>query len=211
MHSFKYALILLLLLVCPGCQQKSMPPTPNQTTLEATQNAKYNRTPSAMPEATRPTPSLPLVVEQGFMPDRLQIPAIHLDSPVEPVGLLPSGQMGVPTSFDTVGLLVPWTKPGENGNAVIAGHFDHTTGPAIFYNLRKVKPGDSIRISNACGHHYTFVVTRTQTYKTKESPLQQIFGPSDKVRLNLITCAGKFNKQTKEHSHRLIVFSELQK
>jgi LPXTG-site transpeptidase (sortase) family protein len=211
MHSFKRASILLLLWVCLGCQQKSVPPAPNHTSFETRENTKYNLTPVVMPSKIAPTPSLPPLVVKGFIPDRLQIPSIHLDAPVESVGLLPSGEMGVPVSFHKVGLLAPWTKPGENGNAVIAGHIDHKTGPAIFYNLRRVLPGAPIRISNTAGQTYTFFVTRTQKYKTKESPLQQIFGPADKARLNLITCAGKFNKKTKEHSHRLIVFSELQK
>jgi LPXTG-site transpeptidase (sortase) family protein len=208
---FKCVLLLLLLWACLGCQHKTVPPTTNQMTLEARQHPKYTITPDVMLKMTVPRPTPPPLIQKAFIPDRLQIPTIHLDAPVEPVGILFNGQMGVPASFEKVGLLVPWTKPGENGNAVIAGHIDHKTGPAIFYHLKELLPGDSIRISNDAGHSNTFLVTRIQRYKTKEAPLQKIFGPVDKARLNLITCAGKFNRKTKEHSHRLVVFSELQK
>ena len=40
--------------------------------------------------------------------------------------------MGVPKGFDTVGWFGEGTKPGAPGNAVMAGHVDSKTGPAVF-------------------------------------------------------------------------------
>lgn len=104
---------------------------------------------------------------------------------------------------------MPWTKPGENGNAVIAGHFDHYTGPAIFYHLRKLKSGDKVFLYDDKGTKLVFIVKTVESFKVKEAPLERIFGASPKAHLNLITCAGKFNKKTQEHAQRLVVFTEI--
>ena len=42
----------------------------------------------------------------------------------------------------------PGANPGQRGPAVIAGHIDSTSGPAVFYRLRELKRGNLIR-SNA--------------------------------------------------------------
>ncbi|ERI08708.1 sortase family protein [Aneurinibacillus aneurinilyticus ATCC 12856] len=144
-----------------------------------------------------------------IIPTRLEVPSIKLIAPVEPVGILANGQMGVPASFEKAGILMPWTKPGENGNAVIAGHFDHYTGPAIFYHLRKLKSGDKVFLYDDKGTKLVFIVKTVESFKVKEAPLERIFGASPKAHLNLITCAGKFNKKTQEHAQRLVVFTEI--
>lgn len=144
-----------------------------------------------------------------FLPTTLEIPAVHLKTKVEPVGIEESGRMGVPKLFDRVGILSPWTKPGEKGNAVIAGHVDHYTGPAVFYPLKKLKSGDEVIVSDSSGKKLTYVVKKVEAYKTEEAPLETIFGKADQPKLNLITCTGRFDKKRQEHAKRLVVFTEL--
>lgn len=144
-----------------------------------------------------------------IMPTRLQIPAVKLNAAVETVGVLENGQMGVPKAFDKVGILAPWTKPGEKGNAVMAGHFDHYTGPAVFYPLRRLKPGDQVVVSGGGGRKLIFIVQSVESYPTNKAPIEKIFGTTDQRRLNLITCDGKFNRKTQEHARRLVVFTRL--
>ncbi|RAP30472.1 class F sortase [Brevibacillus laterosporus] len=146
---------------------------------------------------------------KGFIPNRLRIPSIDLDTVIETVGITTEGSMDVPKAFNKVGILSPWTKPGENGSAVIAGHFDHYTGPAIFYHLKKLKPGDQVFVSNTNNDQLIYVVKEITSFNTKEAPLEKIFGESVTSHLNLITCSGKFNKKTQEHAKRLVVFTEL--
>ncbi|BAU26020.1 LPXTG-site transpeptidase (sortase) family protein [Aneurinibacillus soli] len=146
---------------------------------------------------------------KAFIPVRIEIPQIKLKAAVEPVPVLANGQMGVPTSFEKVGVLMPWTNPGEPGNAVIAGHFDHYTGPAVFYHLRKLKRGDKIFLYNRKNDKLVFIVKDVESFMTKKAPLKRIFGPSSTAQLNLITCSGKFNKKTHEHAQRLVVFAEI--
>lgn len=158
-------------------------------------------------EATFFSPATPLA--DGILPQRISIPSIKLDALVEPVGVLENGQMDVPKNFDRVGILSPWTKPGMMGNAVIAGHFDHYTGPAVFYHIRKLKPGDQIIVSGKQDKKLTFRVKKVESYPASAAPIELIFGDSQQAQLNLITCSGTFNRKTQEHAKRLVVFSEL--
>lgn len=153
------------------------------------------------------SPVTPLA--DGIVPQRISIPSIKLDALVEQVGVLENGQMDVPKIFDRVGILSPWTRPGMMGNAVIAGHFDHYTGPAVFYHIRKLKPGDQIIVTDLQNKKLTFRVKKVESYAASEAPIDSIFGDSQQARLNLITCAGAFNRKTQEHAKRLVVFSEL--
>ncbi|MBN6188856.1 class F sortase [Aneurinibacillus sp. BA2021] len=146
---------------------------------------------------------------KAIMPTRMEIPSIKLVAPIEPVSLLANGQMGAPASFKKAGMLVPWTKPGEKGTAVIAGHFDHYTGPAIFYDLRKLKPGDQVFLYDKTDQKLVFTVKAVESFPTKEAPVEKIFSNTSAAQLNLITCDGKFNRKRQEHNRRLVVFTEL--
>jgi sortase (surface protein transpeptidase) len=66
--------------------------------------------------------------------------------------------MGVPKNVDEVGWFEPGYKAGAKGHAVLAGHVDSLTGPAIFYNLQKVKPGDKVTLTDSEGRKMVFEV-----------------------------------------------------
>ncbi|GAJ99979.1 class F sortase [Geomicrobium sp. JCM 19055] len=66
-------------------------------------------------------------------PTSISIPTLNIDAPIVEVGQLDNGQMGVPDNGDDVGWYEPGTKPGGIGNAVLAGHVDDRTGPAVFF------------------------------------------------------------------------------
>lgn len=192
-------IILLLSLALLGCTSSY------QVKLSAAAESSHLEPPSIDIASPLPTP-LP---RQSVVPTRLLIPAIALDAEVETVQVLSNGQMGVPGDPERVGILMPWTKAGEPGNAVISGHVDHLTGPAVFYDLKKLSPGDRVIVANRAGTELTFLVTSVETFKTEEAPLQRIFGATDSKHLNLITCTGRFNRKTQEHERRLVVFTEL--
>ncbi|GIP35067.1 class F sortase [Paenibacillus sp. J2TS4] len=218
--AFSIILILSIVSACGTGPSDGQPGQPSSQISEPEKGISVpetasSRSPEPEPEPTpKPvveTPSLPInqADVEGIMPVRLEIPAIQIDANVIPVPILPNGQMGVPKQFDQVGILSPWTLPGEQGSAAISGHFDHYTGPAIFYGLKKLKPGDLIILSDSLEKKLTFTVQSVEVFKTSEAPLDRIFNTADKSYLNLITCAGKFNKKTQEHAMRLVVFTQL--
>src|SRR3990167_865506 len=133
--------------------------------LEAEITAVITPTPSPTP-ATLP-------------PSLLSIPRIEVEAPIEPVGIDETGKMELPQDINVVGWYSLGYKPGEAGNAVMAGHLDSTTGEgAIFYNLKQVEAGDEIITSDELGKQYKFEVTEKIIYPYDQVPLEQIFGES---------------------------------
>ncbi|MBI4226014.1 class F sortase [Candidatus Roizmanbacteria bacterium] len=156
----------------------------------------------ATPTAT-PTPTI-------VQPASVSIPKIQVAAPIEPVGTDENGKMQLPQDINVVGWYSLGSKPGEAGNAVIAGHLDSATGEgAIFYNLKIVEPGDEIIITDQTGKENRFTVTDKVIYPYDQVPIDKVFGKSSQKRLNLITCTGAWNPLEKNYSHRTIIFSQL--
>ena len=146
---------------------------------------------------------------EGIVPDRIRIPAIDVDATIQRTPLLDNGQMGVPDVAEEPGWYEQGYLPGEPGNAVIAGHVDWTDGPAVFYDLNKLKPGDEVVVESSDGTSLTFVVQRMETYPMEDSPVRSIFGFSNGSHLNLITCTGDWNKEGRFYEDRLVVYTTL--
>lgn len=116
--------------------------------------------------------------------------------------------MDVPKKWEDVAWYKLGPRPGEKGNAAIAGHLDSTTGPAVFWNLKDLQPGDTVAVIDDRGRKIDFKVTKTEIYKADEAPIADIFGPTQATRLNLITCDGTFDRNQKSYDKRLVVFTE---
>lgn len=144
-------------------------------------------------------------------PISFSMPALGVDNViVESVGLDTENKMDVPRDSDNVGWYNLGAKPGQKGSVVMAGHLDKKTGePAVFYHIKKLKPGDELKVTDSADKVFTYVVTQIKSYELSKFPLQEVFGSEDKARLNLITCEGTFDKNSDIYSHRLVVYSEL--
>ncbi|MEF2967158.1 class F sortase [Paenibacillus sp. M1] len=93
---------------------------------------------------------------------------------------------------------------------VMDGHVDSYTGPAIFFDLKKLQPGDAIIVRNRkSDRSLIYRVESVEAFNTSEAPIERIFGETDEIRLNLITCTGKYSRKKKEHEKRLVVFAKL--
>lgn len=143
-------------------------------------------------------------------PSTLLIPKLKITAPIESVGMNNQGEMAVPQNQWNVAWYNLGPKPGQIGSAVIDGHLDWTTGPAIFWHLSSLTSGDIIQVIDTQNQTKTFTVTKLVSYNNSDFPLQQVFNTNDKARLNLITCAGTFNRSQQNYTKRLVVYSELQ-
>ena len=163
---------------------------------------------SALPNTVVP-PTVNKSETRISQPVSLEIPKLALTASIEAKGLLDTGQMAVPDNRDTVAWFSPGAAPGQQGNAVMAGHVDDKTGPAVFFSLNRLTTGDFIHVKNKDGKRLTFIVTKKEAYDRKAAPLPFIFGPTNAKRLNLITCTGSFNRQQGTHEKRLVVYTTL--
>jgi sortase (surface protein transpeptidase) len=139
-------------------------------------------------------------------PTRMSVPAIGIDVPVEPLGLRPSGAVDVPRRFDTVGWYVGSAVPGATGPTVLLGHIDSHTGPAVFYRLHALRPGDGVTVARADAAVARFVVDRVGEFPKSHFPTTAVYGPTSRPELRLVTCAGP------SHGHyhdNLVVFAHL--
>lgn len=214
------ALLLLLISGCgSGNENKPIPELPYQKAVPSPAQSHYPGLPTGQikpNQYTQPTPKLSDIPKiktlrkiEPIVPTQIWIPSVGIKAPLEPIGLLKNGQLEVPVSSKVAGIYTDGILPGQPGKAIVAGHVDNYTGPAIFYPLKRLKPGHSVIVSDNKGKSLVFKVTSVESYVTAKAPLEQIFGDSDKAELNLITCTGKYNRKKKEHEKRLVVYTRL--
>lgn len=155
------------------------------------------------------TPQTAVAAEPSLQPVRLTIPAIGVDAHVVPVGLTPDRRMDAPRDRSTVGWYQLGVAPGNAGNAVMAGHLDTASGePAVFWSLSKLPVGSEILVTAADGSVKRFRTSGMVSYLTDETPMHEVFGATSTTRLNLITCAGRWDTQAGRYDHRLVVYAD---
>jgi hypothetical protein len=142
-------------------------------------------------------------------PVRVEIPAIGVSSPLVRLGLNRDRTMEVPGDFQAAGWFTGGPQPGQLGPAVIAGHVDSRTGPAVFYRLRELRPGDQVRVELADGTALRFVVERARSYPKAGFPTGAVFGPVPSAALRLVTCTGDFDRARGSYRDNLVVFATL--
>ena len=143
-------------------------------------------------------------------PTRLRIPKIDIDTTfVVPLGLAPSGEVAVPDSDTEVGWYQYSPTPGELGPSVVLGHVDSYTGPAIFFYLGQLEPGDDVYIDRADGSTAHFIVEELERPKQSEFPTAKVYGNLNYAGLRLITCSGLYERGKQRYTHNLVVYARL--
>jgi sortase (surface protein transpeptidase) len=161
----------------------------------------------AAPATVPPVATAPPASGVGA-PVRLLIPSIGVDAAVEQVATDADGNMATPADPWNTAWYAPGPRPGQPGNAAIAGHVDYNAiGPVVFWDLRNLAPGSEVLVVTDSGMTLRFVVRDSAYYRPENAPLAAIFGPSAEANLNLITCGGTFNPVTRQYDQRLVVFA----
>jgi LPXTG-site transpeptidase (sortase) family protein len=141
-------------------------------------------------------------------PSRLSIPSIGVDTSIDTVGLRADGSMDAPDNLWTSSWLASSPRPGQAGNAVIAGHRG-IGSPALFSHLENLRAGDRIYVSDPAGNELIYVVTSVASLDLSMSTQIAVFGPSSGHHLVLITCFGRYIASARTYDHRIVVFSKL--
>ena len=144
------------------------------------------------------------------IPVRLEIPKINLDVAVASVGVTKNGLMDVPPGHRDAGWFKFGTRPGDNGSAVIDGHYGYwrTGEKTVFNDLNKLEKGDELYIEDENGMIITFVVRDILLYDPNKDA-SSVFNSNDgKAHLNLVTCDGILDKIYNTYSKRLVVFTD---
>jgi hypothetical protein len=147
-------------------------------------------------------------------PARLEIPRIGVSTGLQRLGRAKDGTVGVPRGprrWDTAGWYAGpgGTRPGDPGSAVILGHVDSRSGPAVFYRLRELRPGDRVEVVQAGGARARFTVDRVERYPKRRFPTDDVYYPTLTPRLRLVTCGGEFDRAAGSYRDNVIAFASL--
>jgi hypothetical protein len=149
----------------------------------------------------------PLTYPTVAPPVRLRIPALHVTSSLERLGLLADGTIAVPASPNVAGWYAGGPRPGQAGPAVILGHVDSQAGPGIFFNLFKLKHNAAVLVDRADGSTVTFRVTTVSRVSKTRFPTDLVYVPTLQPTLRLVTCGGSFDHARRSYRDNVIVYA----
>jgi Sortase domain len=145
------------------------------------------------------------------VPVAIDIPHIKVRAEIISLGLTSSGAVGVP-SLNTPFLTSWFNKgptPGSPGAAVIFGHVDSAAvGPAVFYRLGNLRPGDLVYVTLKDGRTALFRVYSAALYSKAEFPDNTIYSYTSWPSLRLVTCGGDFDYATGHYLANTVVFAQ---
>lgn len=126
--------------------------------------------------------------------DRLQVPSLYVDAPLEGHGVTPQGAMSLPQDLSRVGWLET-TQPlgAAHGVTLLAGHVTWNGDAAALYYLGEARPGAAVRTWDARGRREDWVVTAVEVLD-KEALPAHLFTPDGPRRLVLVTCGGELHQ-----------------
>lgn len=141
-------------------------------------------------------------------PVGLAVPAIGLALPtLVDLGLDADGRLQAPEDFTQVGWWSGGPAPGDAGPAVLVGHVDSWQGPAVFFRVRDLRPGDEITVPRADGTAVTFVVDAVEQYAKDAFPADRVYAPTADAQLRLITCGGTFDRSARSYLDNIVVYA----
>ncbi|MFE6195622.1 class F sortase [Streptomyces sp. NPDC057838] len=147
------------------------------------------------------------------LPQRVDIPGLGVQAPVVARGLDTRGALD-PPPYDQPGV-VGWyargVAPGAPGTALLVGHVDTDTRPAVFYRVSAMRPGQTIRVIRADAKVAEFTVESVQVLSRDRFDAHQAYGPreSGRAELRLITCGGSFDRATRSYTANVVVSAYL--
>nr|WP_255609223.1 class F sortase [Micromonospora sp. PLK6-60] len=145
-------------------------------------------------------------------PTTISIPRIGVQAAIMSLGTNPDGTVQVPPLDDALkaGWYEPGASPGETGNAVIVGHVDSAKiGPAVFFNLGALQPGDTITVARQDGRNATFTVEQVTSVPKTQFPADQVYGPNDRAGLRVVTCGGTFDQAAGSYLNNIVVYATM--
>ncbi len=145
--------------------------------------------------------------ERDLPPSRIRIPALGIDRRPVPLGVLDDGSLEAPHRYFDVGWWKDGPPPGSPGNAVVVGHVDSMTGPAVFYGLASLQRGDQVTVTRRDATAVQFRVRSATRFPVKDFPARRVYRRDGPPGLVLITCGGKYDQAAGRYLDNVVVFA----
>ncbi|WP_246178161.1 class F sortase [Actinomadura decatromicini] len=184
----------LLIVQAFGGHQAAAPPMPDDAASR----------PAAHPASSLTTlpPSVPL---------RLDVPRIAVRTPLMKLAKNPDQTVETPPlpRAREAGWYRLGAAPGSRGAAVIIGHVDTADGPAVFYRLGALRPGDRASVLRADGRTAEFRIDSVEHVGKNRFPTRRVYGDPGYAAIRLITCGGRFDRRSGHYTDNVIAFGHL--
>jgi cell division septation protein DedD len=92
---------------------------------------------------------------------------------------------------------------------VIWGHLDTRTGTAVFVDLAELHRGDTVQVAREDGTVATFAVENIVEYPKDDFPGELVYDDPGYPALRLITCGGRFDRDSQEYNENVVVDARL--
>jgi hypothetical protein len=192
--------VLLAVFLAAGCSQATRPAASGAAATAAAKRVVPVPSPLRTFSSTQRVPRAPL-------PVRLQVPAIGVDTPLERLGQTRNRIVEVPRHWQWAGWYRLGPRPGEPGAAVILGHVDSPGGTAVFALASTLRRGDRVVVRRSDGSSVAFRVTRVERRPRNQFPAKDVYWPTLRPELRLITCGGAYVRSAGGYQANVIVFA----
>ena len=197
------AMLTGLALMRNGAEVSPGPPQPAAA-------AAVSQSQEPHPVATAPVVDEPVQPLPYAPAARIQIPEIKVDAPLIDVNLDPNGWIEAPPPQDKN--LAGWYQngiaPGQRGTAVVVGHVDNLSGPAVFYGLGSLSKGQHIEVDRYDNRVAVFEIYGVEVFAKNDFPGARVYGDTGYAELRVITCGGGFTR-ARGYDGNVVVFARL--
>lgn len=214
-------LVVAVILITVGLFGNQSPPQPDAKSGSQSAEAeassggssdKASQAPSFSEDAPTSEAESPTKGMDASTPTQLRIPAIDVDTTIMELGLTDGDELEVPPlgKHAPAGWYERSPTPGEVGPSLIVGHVDSAhDGPAVFYELGDLQPGDVIKATREDDTTATFSVDEVTDYGKDNFPEYKVYGNTEGPEIRLITCGGDFDEQTGHYEDNIVVAGHL--
>ena len=155
--------------------------------------------------ALDPMPPAPVPVGPVLRATEVRLPTLDVASTLVDLDVGADGVLVPPADPDVAGWYRRGAVPGEQGPTVIAGHVDSRAGPAVFFRLDELAPGDPVEVSRSDGRAFDYRVVSVESHPKDAFPTALVYGPAPGSVLRLVTCGGEFDPRRRHYRDNVVV------
>ncbi|MGH3341839.1 MAG: sortase domain-containing protein, partial [Carbonactinosporaceae bacterium] len=139
---------------------------------------------------------------------RISIPDLGIEQELIDLPVV-GAELQAPHRYGDIGWWSAGPTPGAPGAAVVVGHLDSPTGPAIFYTLADLSPGAEITVRRADGWDAVFELERVERYPRTSFPSERVYRRSGPPALHLLTCGGRYDGEAGRYEANVVAYASL--
>jgi sortase (surface protein transpeptidase) len=140
-------------------------------------------------------------------PTRIVIPSIAVNAKIMKLGLTKKGELQVPPNAPTAGWYKGSPTPGQIGPSIIVGHVDWNAQKGVFFDLRNLRLGATVKVLRQDGRFQSFMVDRIEKITKKGFPTKRVYGNIPYAGIRLITCSG-YDADSNTYQKNTIVYAK---